>query len=629
MLKTDLTAKRDPTASTAATRQGADGRAETVRFYLSCHKPCMTVENEIVRPIRQADLIAFLQKGTDEDRFMAAHANEYCELLTQYWAWKYEDADVYGFGHYRRLFSFLKSAPAGADCILHEKYLSARTARLHGLDDPETIRAALRGYDIVLPQPFRYDVSLYRQYGYVKKLHIEDLDAVLGLIERYEPDYLPAAKKFLNGNELYIGNMFFMKRDLFRRYSAWLFGLLRRFYEERDMEALHYNTEAMRTPGHLGERLLGVFYTAVAAREGCAARNLNILMIDNTDPLPDLGPAFAQNNVPVFFATNRGYAKFTAAALQSMLEHTSPQNNYDVVILHNDLTQDDRMRLSYLGAGRSNVSVRFFNPEPLFDDYTLYESDAITKETYYRLIIPDHFPRYDKILYLDSDLVVLADVAQLYRTELNGNYIAGAIDICHAGNVNGFSDEMLAYYKQFKFRNIYALINAGVLLIDTAAMRRDFSAAYLLEFAQQGNFRFQDQDLLNILCEGKILYLDSSWNFFGDPDDSYRGYSRSFAPKPYLENYLRAKNNIRILHFAGREKPWLYPDSEYAFLFWVYFRKTPYYEALAGSPLPAAKAQKQRPQGSLLRRAVLRLCPVGTRRRALAKKLYSAVMRRH
>ena len=619
----------DKAAPAAPLRQEAPA-AKKIRFYLSCHKPCMTVENEIVRPVRQADLIAFLQNGTEEDRFMAAHANEYCELLTQYWAWKYEEADIYGFGHYRRLFSFLQSGPAGAgESILHAKYLSKRTARLHGLDDPAAIRAALHGCDIVLPQPFTYDVSIYRQYACAEKLHIEDLDTIVRLIGQYEPDYLPAAKKFLSGNKLYLGNMFFMKRQLFRRYSAWLFGLLRRFYEARDMEALHYNSEAMRTPGHLGERLLGIFYTAIAEREPCPARNLNILMIDNTDPLPDLAPAFAENNVPVFFATNGKYAMFTATALRSMLEHITPQHNYDVVILHNDLTQDDRMRLSFLARGRANVSVRFLNPEPLFDDYTLYESATITKETYYRLIIPDHFPRYNKILYLDSDLVVLTDIAELYDTDLGGNYIAGAIDICHAGNVNGFSKEMLEYYKQFRFRNIFTLINAGVLLIDTAAMRRDFSAKYLLDFAQQGNFRFQDQDLLNILCEGKILYLDSGWNFFGDPDDSYRGYSRSFAPKPYLEAYLRAKDHIRILHFAGCEKPWLYPDNEYAFLFWEYFRKTPYYERAAGCTLRAEKQSKPRPQGSLLRRIVLRLCPAGTRRRALAKKLYSFIVRRH
>ena len=30
----------------------------------------------------------------------------YCELTTQYWAWKNMQADYYGFCHYRRFFSF-------------------------------------------------------------------------------------------------------------------------------------------------------------------------------------------------------------------------------------------------------------------------------------------------------------------------------------------------------------------------------------------------------------------------------------------------------------------------------------------------------------------------------------------
>ena len=32
----------------------------------------------------------------------------YCELTTQYWAWKNMEADYYGFCHYRRYFSFNK-----------------------------------------------------------------------------------------------------------------------------------------------------------------------------------------------------------------------------------------------------------------------------------------------------------------------------------------------------------------------------------------------------------------------------------------------------------------------------------------------------------------------------------------
>ena len=83
-----------------------NGNREKIQIYVSSHKPCYEVKNEIFTPARQKDIVAALQSGTEEDRKMAKRANEYCELLTQYWAWKYGDADVYGFCHYRRSFCF-------------------------------------------------------------------------------------------------------------------------------------------------------------------------------------------------------------------------------------------------------------------------------------------------------------------------------------------------------------------------------------------------------------------------------------------------------------------------------------------------------------------------------------------
>lgn len=591
----------------------------TARFYISCHKPSVTIENEIIKPVRQKDVIAFLSEGTEEDKFMAAHANEYCELLTQYWAWKYEEADYYGFGHYRRYFSFADKDRTDAFHIVRENYLCDRTAALYGLKDVDKMLRTIENADFITPVPYSYDVkTVYDQYKQAQKLHIEDLDFILEAIERFTPEFKHAARTYMQSNKLYICNMFFMTKALFQDYSRWLFGLLRKFYEFRDMEAEHYNPEAMRTPGHLGERLFGIYVTWLNEKAQYKHSELNIITFAHTDPLQTLAPAFDKANVPIFMATNARYAKYTAATLQSILEHASPSHNYDVIVLHNNLEASDTERLTAVVRGVGNLSLRFFNPEQLFESYQLYESATITKETYYRLIIPEYFPRYDKALYLDSDLVVLDDVANLFETELGDNYIGGAIDICHAGNVNGFDPDMRAYYEQFHFKNIYTLINAGVLILDTAKLRRDFSTSYLLSFAQQGNFRFQDQDLLNILCEDKILYLDSKWNFFADPIDSYRGYTRSFAPKIYYDAYMRAESDIKILHYAGNEKPWFFPNNQYALYFWKYFRKTPFYGCVEFDRTPITPAQKDK----LLRRIVFKLCPKGTRRRQLAKKLY-------
>ena len=79
-------------------------RNDRVKIYISCHKDCAAVHNDVFTPVRQKDIVRFLLNGTEEDRFMAAHANEYCELLTQYWAWKNGGADYYGFCPYPRYF---------------------------------------------------------------------------------------------------------------------------------------------------------------------------------------------------------------------------------------------------------------------------------------------------------------------------------------------------------------------------------------------------------------------------------------------------------------------------------------------------------------------------------------------
>lgn len=593
-----------------------------IAFFVSSHKPSVSVDNSILHTAKQKEIVEFLRGGTDEDKFMAERANEYCELLTQYWAWKYQDADIYAFGHYRRLFSFGEKEQTDEFNIIREKDLNGKTLKKYGLDDPERIRNAVCDYDVIAPLPYEYkEGSVYEQYKNAAKLHVEDLDFVLGVIDRDYPEMADAAHRYIHGNKMYTCNMFFMKKELFADYSCWLFDILRKFYDYKDMAAEHYNSEAMRTPGHLGERLFGIYYTWLLDQKKYRTKTLKIVTFENTDPFISLTPAFSRNNVPIFLATNAFYAKFTAAALQSIAEHVSSDHNYDIIVLHNNLPKADMARLRFVTSERKNISLRFVNPEPLFDSYALYESNTLTKETYYRLIIPETFPAYDKVLYLDSDLVVLDDPAKLWGIDIGENFLGGVVDICHAGDINGFDENIAQYYSSLGLES-FSYINAGVLIMNTAALRRQFTAKYLLDFAQQGNFRFQDQDLLNLLCENKIFPLGFEWNYFADPEDSYRGYSRTFAPKPLFDAYMREKENFRILHFAGNEKPWLYPESEFAPYFWKYFRKTPYDLCqILTVPPPAPSPNKT----GLLRRVVLRLCPKGTRRRALAKKIYRLV----
>lgn len=596
---------------------------ERVQIFISSHKPCERAESGFVRTVMQADVIRDLEGGDEKDRFMAAHANEFCELLTQYWAWKRCGAPYVGFGHYRRYFAFAAVAADG-DGIVRRVSLNAETVRELALADDAAIAGALDGCDVLAPYPVEYPVgSAYRQYKNSDVLNIEDLDAVLGIIERDYPEYRAAAKKYMRGRRLYYCNMFVMRRELFLSYSEWLFAVLFRFYGRKDMRAAGYTAAQLRTPGHLGERLFGVWLTHYLAHGGKVAHR-RILYFEHTPAPASFSPAFPRDNVPVFFATNARFAPFTAAGLVSLVRTSSPARNYDVVVLSGDLAQADREKLLSLTAHRKNFSLRFFDPCGAMEGYALREKENISRETYFRLAIPELFPCYDKVLYLDSDLIVRRDVGELFDTELGDNYLAGAPDVCHAGNVNGFDPSLAQYFAKFGYADVMKLINAGVLVMNTAALRRDFSCAYLLDFARQGNFLFQDQDVLNLLCEGRIVFLDVGWNFTADPEGSYRAEARSFAPAEYSRGWMRAASDICICHYAGNEKPWRTPSAQYAEFFWENFRLTPYYEGFLLRPAPEKAGRARRAFDAF----VLAVLPKGTRRRAVVKKLYHLLRRR-
>ena len=107
--------------------------------------------------------------------------------------------------------------------------------------------------------------------------------------------------------------------------------------------------------------------------------------------------------------------------------------------------------------------------------------------------------------------------------------------------------------ERMRLRTIWRQFNAGVLIINNRALRENFTTRYLLEFAEAGAFRFQDQDTLNILCEGHICWLDPRWNFFADPVESYRGWVEQYAPRQaYMAFREAAKDPWICLLYTSR-----------------------------------------------------------------------------
>lgn len=166
----------------------------------------------------------------------------YCELTALYWVWKNQakNFDNIGLCHYRRFLT--KKASSNAKEAL--------------LTDADIMRDMQR-YDVILPRPYLWRVSLDRVYyelGVGKK---KDLDLARNAVEELFPEYVGAFDKTIRGRRASYCNMFILPRESFNAYCQWLFSILQ--YVEDRMDMTGYSVQEQRVYGYLSEILLNVW----------------------------------------------------------------------------------------------------------------------------------------------------------------------------------------------------------------------------------------------------------------------------------------------------------------------------------------------------------------------------------
>ncbi len=265
------------------------------------------------------------------------------------------------------------------------------------------------------------------------------------------------------------------------------------------------------------------------------------------------------NEIPIFFAVDDGYIPFLAVALQSLIDNSSKENHYVIKILHTDISDINKNNIYKYK--RENVDIEFvdlnYYVEKIADK--LYTRDYYSNTTYFRLFIPELYPQYDKALYLDSDIVVLADIAELYNIDLGDNLVAAAPDdIIQKNKV--FRDYAELVVGVARYQNYF---NAGVLLMNLDELRKfhfQDKFTYLLETVKFSVA--QDQDYLNRLCKGKVHILSVAWDRMPIPTDEIK------------------EEDIKLLHFNFACKPWHFEDVLYKEYFWEYAKKTEYIDLI-------------------------------------------------
>lgn len=289
-----------------------------------------------------------------------------------------------------------------------------------------------------------------------------------------------------------------------------------------------------------------------------------------------LFPAFEKNNIAVAFSANDAFVPYMATMIYSVVVNGSRDNNYDFVVLESDISVQNQKTLLRMVEPFKNVSLRCVDVTEYIEGYTFFvgNKENFTKESYYRLLLPELMENYQKVLYLDGDMVALTNVAELYLTDLEDELLASSRDLCG----------MIAYYnpltdlkkyrdKELGLKKPDDYFIAGMLLFNIPAFREAYSTEYLLNFATSRDWRQHDQDVLNMLCQGRVKLVSAAWDVMVPEFNEY-------LPQELKAELDASLAKPKILHFGGDMKPWLCMDAPFGEYFWRYAAQTPYIQEI-------------------------------------------------
>ncbi len=258
--------------------------------------------------------------------------------------------------------------------------------------------------------------------------------------------------------------------------------------------------------------------------------------------------------IPIFFSTDDNYIPFLDVAISSLIKNASKDYSYRIIVLNTGLSPE-------------NVALVKQNECPGFAiDFVDISEDVKSIKarlknvyhfsivTYYRLFIASLFSEYDKVLYLDCDLIVKGDISELYRTEIGDNILAA----CPEEYVQN-TPEFRIYAKHALGVDPDNYVNAGVLVMNLHEFRKNKIEKKFVKLITKYDFDLLDPDqaYLNYLCRGKILILPNGWN--KEPFD------------------IPCEGEKNIVHYALYKKPWQFDDAPDGEHFWEYAKHSPFY----------------------------------------------------
>ncbi len=555
----------------------------TSSLYLAYHKASSLIAGPSLRPMHVGRALAARPLdgmiGDDTGDTISAKNDRYCELTALYWAWKNDrTSDRIGLMHYRRLLDFAgwyadKHAEVRVSSVRVSDYTSQTEAWL----------AAHPDVDLVLPKPHTTPVTMRRNYANAHS--ISDLDVVEKYISQNYPDYAPYFRSVLDGRQIYLANMFLAKRDLVDQYCTFLFDILEHV-DNSDVDRSYYSTYQKRFLGFISERLFTVFISKyLVDHPALNVRYVNILNLSEASCTPHIADDSLNGpeNVNIAFSADDKYLPHAAAMLVSAVEHFSPDRIYNLFLLYSDIKHQRIEIFQGLFQSYPNVRLQALNIGDPFKKSYRPSTPSPSTATYNRFMLFELLPTTKRILYVDCDMIMRGDLAEIFDLEMGDHQIAAVPDFIMTRTLTNRVTTMdrsipdLYAYQRDKLgledHHIYNYFNAGLILFNFGAMDVAATGKELIARAKTSRFLFQDQDLLNSYFKDSYLRLPAKYNVFNSNDATY-----THVPAGNQAEALAAKRDPFVIHYAAANyKPWEIAEVHYSQFYWEALQKTPFF----------------------------------------------------
>lgn len=271
-------------------------------------------------------------------------------------------------------------------------------------------------------------------------------------------------------------------------------------------------------------------------------------------------------DVHIAYITDENYLYPTQVSAYSAIQNKCPESNYYFHIITVDV--DSKQANSFFQPlAQPNIHFEIISQTQLIDKEFPKFLKHISAAALLKLALPSILTNLDRVIYLDSDTLVMKDLSELYTTDLD-YFVMGAVSdigIIAQSYLKNFGYQEPAYY------------NAGMLLLNLNQMRQEKISEQLINYVQKvKGLTFLEQDAINIVLKKRIKPLAYKFNCAAilhlegrTPQSFWQYLKERFSRKPKnVSNFLKLHKNelpflwrhmfkeVVIYHYFGPSKPW-------------------------------------------------------------------------